>query len=79
MIKESLDNYTQNIINHGSKDVIKDPLRSAVKNILDNFEEDYHSLRREYEHENIYIESEVIYIMIIMDCMNYIQCININA
>ncbi len=40
MIKGSLDNYTQNIMNHGIQEVIKDPLRNAIKNFLDKYEED---------------------------------------
>ena len=41
MIKDSLDNYTQDIMNHDIQEVIKDPLRNAIKNILDKYEEDY--------------------------------------
>ena len=36
MIKESLDNYIQNVMNHGIQEIIKDPLRNAIKNILEN-------------------------------------------
>jgi len=61
MIKDSLDNYTQNIMNHGIQEVIKDPLRNAIKNILDKYEEDYHKLRRDNENQDMDIESEVYY------------------
>ena len=61
MIKDSLDNYTQNIMNHGIQEVIKDPLRNAIKNILDNYEEDYNKLRRDNENQDMDIESDVYY------------------
>ena len=61
MIKESLDNYTQNIMNHGIQEIIKDPLRNSIKNILDKYEEDYLKLRRDNENQDMDIESEVYF------------------
>ena len=61
MIKDSLDNYTQNIMNHGIQEVIKDHLRNSIKNILDKYEEDYLKLRRDNENQDMDIESEVYY------------------
>ena len=46
LIKESLDNYNLNIMNNGKQEIINDPIRNAVKNILDKYEEDYLKLRR---------------------------------
>ena len=39
MIKDSLDNYTKNIMNHSIQEVIKYPLRNnTIKNIIDKYE-----------------------------------------
>ena len=61
LIKEFLDNYKKNIINHGSGIIETNPLRNAVKNVLDKYDEDYLKLRRENENKDIDIDDDVYY------------------
>ena len=61
LIKESYDNYIDNMAKYGSQIVQKDPLRNEVKNILDKFENDYVNLRKDNENINIDLDIHVNY------------------
>ena len=61
LIKESYDNYIDNMAKHGSQIVQKNPLRNEVKNILDKFDNDYINLRKDNENINDDMDISVNY------------------
>ena len=61
LIKESYDNYIDNMAKHSSQIVQKDPLRNEVKNILDKFDNDYINLRKDNENINDDMDIDVNY------------------